>query len=171
MRKHAWARRKHGLNKYGKSLVRLPAPRFAVFYNGTDNSPEEYTLRLSDSFAPNAHSDVEVCVRVININPGMSERIKANCDPLGEYTWIVQRVRNGFTAQEAMDALGVPEAKRAATWPRCSNANKRQRLDKKSPSHRELCRSVKVTSAKRAAWPCPRHPRAGTTLRAATFAR
>ena len=37
-------------NLYGKVLIKIPAPRFVVFYNGTDSQPEQQILRLSDSF-------------------------------------------------------------------------------------------------------------------------
>ena len=35
---------------YGKVLIKLPAPRFVVFYNGVDPQPGEQVLRLSDAF-------------------------------------------------------------------------------------------------------------------------
>lgn len=35
-------------NLHGSELVRVPAPRFIVFYNGTDQQPAQQTLRLSD---------------------------------------------------------------------------------------------------------------------------
>ncbi len=37
-------------NLYSRSLVRIPAPRFVVFYNGTDFQPEQHILYLSDTF-------------------------------------------------------------------------------------------------------------------------
>ena len=35
---------------YNERLVKLPFPRYVVFYNGTEDEPEEQELRLSDSF-------------------------------------------------------------------------------------------------------------------------
>lgn len=35
-------------NLHGSELARVPAPRFIVFYNGTDQQPAQQTLRLSD---------------------------------------------------------------------------------------------------------------------------
>ena len=32
---------------YGKNLIRIPAPRFVVFYNGVTYQPEVQTLKLS----------------------------------------------------------------------------------------------------------------------------
>ena len=39
-----------GHNIYGKTLVKIPTPRFAIFYNGAEEQPEQYDLRLSDAF-------------------------------------------------------------------------------------------------------------------------
>ena len=56
------------LNKYGSSLLRLPVPRLVVFYNGKREEPDEKILRLSDSFPDGAEPDIEVRVRMVNIN-------------------------------------------------------------------------------------------------------
>ena len=37
-------------NIYGKTLVKIPVPKFVVFYNGSEEQPEEYEMRLSDAF-------------------------------------------------------------------------------------------------------------------------
>lgn len=37
-------------NIYGTSLIHLPLPKFAVFYNGATPQPEKQILRLSDSY-------------------------------------------------------------------------------------------------------------------------
>lgn len=34
---------------YSSKLLRIPSPRFLVFYNGTEHQPERQVLRLSDS--------------------------------------------------------------------------------------------------------------------------
>ena len=35
---------------YSSTLVKIPVPRFVVFYNGTDGQPERQILWLSDAF-------------------------------------------------------------------------------------------------------------------------
>ena len=37
-------------NLYGTRLVKIPEPKFVVFYNGTEEMPEYSELRLSDAF-------------------------------------------------------------------------------------------------------------------------
>ena len=39
-----------GRRIYGRQLVKIPTPRFFVFYNGRDMQPERQVLKLSDAF-------------------------------------------------------------------------------------------------------------------------
>ena len=39
-----------GRRIYGRQLVKIPTPRFFVFYNGRDMQPERQVLKLSDVF-------------------------------------------------------------------------------------------------------------------------
>ena len=43
-----------GDNLYGRKLIKIPEPRFVVFYNGTDKMPEQSVLRLSDAYESNS---------------------------------------------------------------------------------------------------------------------
>ena len=38
-------------NLYGTRVIRIPAPRFVIFYNGNYEQPESQTLKLSDMYA------------------------------------------------------------------------------------------------------------------------
>ena len=38
------------LNLLRSSLIKIPNPRFVVFYNGQPERPERYKLRLSEAF-------------------------------------------------------------------------------------------------------------------------
>ncbi len=86
--------RQRNLNKYGSKLIKLPVPKLVAFYNGTTDKEDEIILRLSDSFPENSNSDIEVKVRMLNINYGRNQAILEKCKPLAEYAWIVDRVRN-----------------------------------------------------------------------------
>ena len=74
----------------------------SAHYNGRSEAAEEEVLRLSDSFPEGAHADIEVRVRMVNVNPGMGERMKEACEPLREYTWLVEEIRRNA---EGMGAL------------------------------------------------------------------
>ena len=94
---------------YRERVLKIPAPRFAVFYNGRREQPEEQTYRLSDQFESQmAYPEVELAVTVYNINPGMNEELKDRCRPLRDYTIFVERM------QEALDAAGTEQEKNRA---------------------------------------------------------
>lgn len=79
---------------YGKELVRLPVPRFVVFYNGVDFQPEKQKLRLSDAFEEKQEEpELELTVTVYNINPGNNKELMEACRPLKEYAQYVEMVR------------------------------------------------------------------------------
>lgn len=79
---------------YGKTLVKLPAPRFVVFYNGTDCQPEKYQLRLSEAFEKKqSYPELELIVTVYNINWGHNKELMKACRLLGEYARYVEQVR------------------------------------------------------------------------------
>ena len=39
-----------GRDIYGRQMLKIPTPRFAVFYNGLEEQPEQYILKLSDAY-------------------------------------------------------------------------------------------------------------------------
>ena len=79
---------------YGSSLVKIPAPRFVVFYNGTEKQPERKKYRLSDSFSKKQENpELELTVTVLNINAGNNAEILGNCKTLREYMQYTDRVR------------------------------------------------------------------------------
>ncbi len=95
---------------YNERLVKLPFPRYVVFYNGTEEQPEEQELRLSDSFVqvPEGESlkdtagteadktdkpSVEVVVQLLNINYGCNQELMEKCQKLMEYSKFVALVR------------------------------------------------------------------------------
>ncbi|MBQ8803957.1 MAG: hypothetical protein IJZ53_10000 [Tyzzerella sp.] len=84
----------HGLNKYQKTLIKLPFPRFVVFYNGEDNIPEELCMRLSDAFEKHEEEPAVECVaRFININYGHNQELLNSCKRLHDYSYFVNCVR------------------------------------------------------------------------------
>lgn len=79
---------------YSSRRVRLPLPRFVVFYNGTKAQPERQVLKLSDAYLKKAADpDLELKVTVININVGYNGALMEKCRTLKEYSIYVDRVR------------------------------------------------------------------------------
>ena len=87
---------------YGKTLLKIPVPHFVVFYNGKENAPEHYTLRLSDAFERDTVSpEIELVCHVYNINKGNNTELLSKCSTLRDYMYFVDLVRdyhekNGF---------------------------------------------------------------------------
>ena len=125
-------------NPYSSSIIPLPIPKLVTFYNGKANTADETILRLSDAFKEEIRQnlvsrrsnadimdegalekevsdilarsapDIEVSVRMININYGHSEGILSSCGPLNEYAWLIDRIRknvwNGMELEQAVDS-------------------------------------------------------------------
>lgn len=87
-------RRTKDQNLYSGTLVSIPAPKFVVFYNGTDYQPEKQVLKLSDAFEKKLDNpELELMVTVYNINPGNNLNLMKTCRVLGEYAEYVELVR------------------------------------------------------------------------------
>ena len=75
---------------YRTKMIHLPAPKFFVFYNGKEPCPEVSTLKLSDAFS--MAGDIELTVKVFNINYNEKFRLIQNCRPLHDYSVFIERV-------------------------------------------------------------------------------
>ena len=92
--------------KFHKKCLPLPVPRFFVLYNGTEEQSLEYQLRLSDAYAEQTEDpNLELIVRVININHSKQHAILGKCTVLNQYSQMIDIVRK-YTKQ---DTLGTPE--------------------------------------------------------------
>ncbi len=93
--------------RYGTVLQRLPKPKCVCFYNGTDKQPEEKILRLSEAFGAD-DGDIEVRVRMMNINYGHNCALMEACRVLNDYALLIDRIRAnqkaGMNLAQAVDA-------------------------------------------------------------------
>lgn len=96
---------------YGTKQMMLPMPQCVVFYNGTKMKTDEEILRLSDSFMnqkQGAEADVELKVRMLNINHGHNAVLMNQCRVLREYALFVEisrrRLTEGTEPKEALEA-------------------------------------------------------------------
>ena len=84
----------NGRTIYGRQLVKIPPPRFFVFYNGRDMQPERQVLKLSDAFMnPEEDPALELKVVMLNINLGRNKELMEQCHTLLEYAQFVDRLR------------------------------------------------------------------------------
>lgn len=93
-------------NLYQRALVKIPAPHFLVFYNGVENCDEQTELKLSDAFQVSEDMpELELRVRVLNINEGFNEELKEACRTLKEYMLYVDKVRNYAKSMPISEAV------------------------------------------------------------------
>lgn len=75
-------------------IVKIPTPKFIVFYNGSETEPGSRSMKLSDAFIREDKSgDFEWTAKIININPKCSFPLQKNCRPLYDYISYVYRVK------------------------------------------------------------------------------
>ena len=90
-------------NRYllSHKLVKIPTPKFAVFYNGDKNRPEREVLKLSDAYENQSDGpQLELMCTVYNINPGNNEDLKKRSQTLREYMIFVGYVNENLAKAE-----------------------------------------------------------------------
>ena len=110
---------------YSAKPIKIPMPKFVVFYNGIDKDMKEVSeYRLSDLYEiPELlkmnkdenqnlknneliiEHDLELRVKVLNINADMSYNIKKQCRKLEEYCLYVEKVRELARFKPIEDAV------------------------------------------------------------------
>lgn len=98
---------------YSNRLLKIPLPRYIVFYNGTDKklTEEVIKLRLSDSFElPDTENEFEWTATVVDITRNKNSVLKESCKLLSDYCTFVEEVRTNllkYTDKEAAVDLAV----------------------------------------------------------------
>ena len=82
----------NNLDIFNSKLQKLPTPKYVVFYNGTQNEPDQRGLRLSDAFVKEG-ACLECEATLLNINYGRNQQILEQCRRLEEYSIFVATVR------------------------------------------------------------------------------
>ena len=82
---------------YSKRPVYIPTPELYVFYDGKEDSPEEWELKLSDSYKEKCGKiAVETVVKVYNVNYDKGAKLLEKCKTLQEYSMFMHMVRTKF---------------------------------------------------------------------------
>jgi len=95
-------------NIYSDDLIEIETPEFYVLYNGeNEHIEEESELKLSDAFKDKSIIQMELTVKVYNINKGHNEKLLNNSGSLNEYAIFVAKVRenlkNRMTKEKAIE--------------------------------------------------------------------
>ena len=96
----------NSFNIYGKTIIKLPTPRYTVLYNGMDEQPSFMQLRLSDSFInPDSSGDFEWTASMVNLNDGKNEDLLNNCRPLKDYMTLINEIRKNSKTMNFENAV------------------------------------------------------------------
>ena len=81
-------------DRYRRKVVKIPKPEIYTFYNGKEKWGKEKILKLSDAFMiRDEDSDVELKVKVININPEENHEVLKRCRVLKDYSIFIDTIR------------------------------------------------------------------------------
>ena len=82
---------------YSERRIKIPTPHFVVFYNGVDELPEEMTYKLSEMYEEEIDNpELELTIKVLNINYGMNESLMRGCKMLNDYSIFVSKEREFY---------------------------------------------------------------------------
>ncbi len=92
---------------YSNSLVKIPTPRYIVFYNGDEKEEEYIELKLSDAFEKEDKTGrFEWTASMLNINFGKNQELLGKCKALYEYASYIEKVKKykkKMSLREAVD--------------------------------------------------------------------
>lgn len=101
----------NSLNIYGKTLIKIPTPKYTVLYNGTDEQPSFTQLKLSDSFIhPDFSGDFEWTANMVNLNEGKNNELLNHCRPLKDYMTLINEIRKYSETMELEEAVDTAVA-------------------------------------------------------------
>lgn len=79
---------------FSTRLKKIPTPELYVFYEGVEDAPVEWELKLSDAFKEKCDTiSVEVVVKVINVNYEKGAELLARCKTMQEYSLFMHMIR------------------------------------------------------------------------------
>lgn len=96
------------MNIFGRELIKIPTPKYCVFYNGNEDLPSVMKLRLSDAFSESDDSgEFEWTATMYNLNSGKNDALLDKCRTLSDYMTFVNKVKenrkNGLEKTVAVD--------------------------------------------------------------------
>ena len=85
--------------------IKIPAPKYIVFYNGQERDEEEFIQKLSESFEDDKEGCLELTVQTININRGHNGSLLKKSPTLYGYAYFVSLVRKNMESMELKEAV------------------------------------------------------------------
>lgn len=96
-----------GKNLHGSKLIRIPSPRFYIFYNGKEEFPDILRMKLSEAYEIADEDDpaLELKVTMLNINLGKNQNILEASKTLHDYAIYTDRVRRYANTMPLAEAV------------------------------------------------------------------
>lgn len=88
-----------------RKQIKIPTPRYIIFYNGTERDEEEFTQKLSDAFEDTAGGCLELTVRTLNINYGHNKALMDKCRTLADYSYFIAEIRRNSETMSLQAAV------------------------------------------------------------------
>ena len=89
---------------YSRYKVKIPTPKYYIFYNGAEERPDKEDLFLSDLF--DGDGDIEVTAHMLNVNYGHNKELLDRCRMLEEIAVFLKILRDyrdeGLSKEEAV---------------------------------------------------------------------
>ncbi len=76
----------------------VPPIRMIYFYNGGKDDADLQTLDIQDAFRGKEKADINLKVKMFNINYGNNTDLLNSCPPLMEYSLFIRQLRDLYTA-------------------------------------------------------------------------
>jgi len=96
-------------NLYDRKMFTIPRPIFIMLYNGVEDMPEKWELKLSDMFKDVGDAenqiDLELTVTAYNINKGCNLEMARRSHTLNEYETFIYMVRENEKTMDFEDAV------------------------------------------------------------------
>ena len=86
---------------YHSKMVKIPAPKFYVLYNGSKDEPEHRIMRLSEAFEGESNS-LELLADSYNINLAKGKKLLDSCYELRCYSVFVAKVQEYLAAKQEL---------------------------------------------------------------------
>ena len=86
---------------YRSKMVKIPAPKFYVLYNGSKDEPEHRIMRLSEAFEGESNS-LELLADSYNINLAKGKKLLDSCYELRCYSVFVAKVQDYLAEKQEL---------------------------------------------------------------------
>ena len=91
---------------YSEKVVKLPPPKFLIFYNGEKPRAEREVLRLSDAYqVREGQPSLELEAVMLNISGDNNAGLKEACRTLKEYALYTDKIRRYAKSMSLSDAV------------------------------------------------------------------